>query len=150
MSLLDDLAFRLVSQGVGKLATSSDSAQAPALSIFKGSASPIPAGAGPFLTLAETGGPAPTRVQNKTTPNTRRPTVQVLVRAGRIPGVQEAYPAARAMSDAAYLALDGIFNTTLNGTFYIKVTARQDPTDMGMDATGGRALVVFNLDIEFS
>ena len=66
-----------------------------------------------MLVFAPTGGVAPTRVQNVATPNTKRPTVQVLVRAGRIAGVQEAYPAAHAMAKAAYDALDGIFNAVL-------------------------------------
>lgn len=138
MSLLDDLAARLVAQSVGVIGTN----------IFMSSASAIPTGMGPYLTLSETGGVAPTRTQNATVPGTKRPTVQVLVRAGRIAGVQEAYPAARTMATAAYVALDGVFNTTIGSTFYVKITARQEPTDMGVDATGVRAQVVFNVDVE--
>ncbi len=138
MSLLDDLAARLVAQGVGVLG----------MNIFLSSAAVIPTGMGPYLTLSETGGAAPTRVQNVNTPNTTRPTVQVLCRAGRIAGVQEAYPAARAMANAAYSAVDGVFNATLSGTWYLKITARQEPTDMGFDATGVRVQVVFNIDVE--
>jgi hypothetical protein len=131
MSLLDELAAQLVASGVGTLG----------VNIFLSSRAVIPNGVGPYLTLAETGGVAPTRVQNQTRPITKRPTVQVLTRAGT-------YPAAREMSRQAYEALDGIFNATLSGTFYIKVTARQEPTDMGIDATGNRVLVVFNIDCE--
>ncbi len=137
--LLDDLAARLVAQGVGALG----------VNIFLSSASIIPPGPGPYLTLSETGGVAPTRIQNK--PNaaaTVRPTVQVLVRAGRIAGIQEAYPAARTMSTSAYLALDSINGLTINGIVYVSVNVRQEPTDMGLDATGQRVQVVFNVDIE--
>jgi hypothetical protein len=140
MSVLDDLAAQLVAQGVGVLGST----------IFISSAAIIPVGMGPYITLSETGGVAPTRVQNVSTPNTQRPTVQVLVRAGRIAGVQEAYPAARAKSWAVYQALDGLFNVLLGTTWYLKVAARQEPTDMGFDATGVRVQVVFNLDVEKS
>jgi hypothetical protein len=120
MSLLDDLSSVLVAAGVGVEGT--------------------------YLTMNETGGTAPTRVQNSRTPNTVRPTVQVLVRAGRTDS-QEAWPAAYAMAQAAYAALDGIFNTVINGTFYLKIAARQEVTDMGIDA-GNRVQLVFNLEIE--
>lgn len=138
MSFIDDMAARLVSRSVGTLGAT----------IFESSAAAIPSGAGPYLTLSETGGVAPTRVQNKTSAATQRPTAQVLVRAGRVPGVQEAWPAARAMAWAAYQALDGIYNLTINGTFYLSVGARQEPTDMGVDATGVRVQVVFNIEAE--
>lgn len=138
MSLLDDVVTRLVGQGVGTAG----------VNIFASSAAVIPTGMGPYLTVNETGGVPPTRVQNKTSPATLRPTVQVLVRAGRIIGVQDAYPAARTMAWAAYQALDGVYNTTINGVFYISMTARQEPTDMGFDATGQRVQVVFNIDVE--
>ncbi len=130
MSLLDDLAARLVAQGVGTLGTN----------IFIASKAVIPTGAGPYLSLGGTGGVAPTRIQNKTTPNTRRPTVQVLVRASTT-------QAAMTMAEAAYAALDGVFNTTLSGVFYLNIKARQDITDMGLDASG-RIQLVFNLNVE--
>ena len=145
MSVLDDIATLLVNAGVGTIASGNPP---PAFSIFVSSAAPIPVGMGPYLTLNITGGVAPTRVQNSRPPNTVRPTVQVLVRAGRIAGTQEAWPAAYAMALAAYVALDGIFNTSINGVFYLSITARQEVTDMGLDATGLRVQLVFNLDIE--
>src|ERR1019366_6462794 len=138
MSVLDDLVSVLVAANVGVAGTN----------IFVSSAAAIPVGMGPYLSLNETGGVAPTRVQNSRPPNTVRPTVQVLVRAGRIVNVQEAWPAAYAMAQAAYVALDGTFNSVINGTFYLKIAARQEVTDMGLDATGLRVQLVFNLDIE--
>ena len=132
MALLDDLAAVLVAQGVGTLG----------VNVFLSSGAIIPTGVGPYLTLVETGGVAPTRIQNKRAPNTQRPTVQVFSRATR-------YTDALVMARAAYVALDGIFNTTLGSVFYLKVAARQEPTDMALDGSG-RAQIVFNLDVEKS
>lgn len=132
MSFLDDIAARLVSQGVGTIGSS----------IFLGSRAAIPAGDGPYISLTETGGTAPTRIQNQASVATQRPSAQVLTRAKN-------YVTARAKAKAAYDALDGIFNTTLNGTFYVSVTARQEPTDIGLDDAGpGRPMIVFNIDAE--
>ena len=129
MAVLDDLAAKLVAAGVGVTGTS----------IFLSAASILPSGAGPYLTLIETGGVAPTRVQGSTSA-TIRPTVQVAARA-------TTYAAARTMAQNAFNALDGIFNTALSGTTYVRVGARQSPTDMGMDGAG-RWQVVFNVDAE--
>jgi hypothetical protein len=130
MALLGDLATRLASAGVGVIGTS----------IFMSSKAAIPSGAGPYLTLIETGGSGPTRVHNQTAALTQRPTVQIMVRAST-------YPTARATAQLAYLALDGIYNTTLSGTYYHSVTARQEPTDIGLDDMA-RAMVAFNIDVE--
>lgn len=130
MPLLDEIAARLVAQGVGTTGSN----------IFLGSKAVIPTGAGPYLTLVETGGSGPTRIQNKTSANTQRPTAQVAVRA-------QSYSSARTMCKAAYDALDGVFNTVLSGTLYHSMTARQEPTDIGLDAVG-RPVIVFNVDVE--
>jgi len=130
VSFLDEIAARLVSQSVGVTGSN----------IFLGSKAVIPTGSGPFLSLIETGGTGATRVHNIAGPSTQRPTAQVLVRAG-------SYQAARTMSKAAYDALNGVWNTTLSGTFYQKITARQEPTDIGLDGSG-RVMVVFNIDAQ--
>lgn len=132
MSLLDELAARLVAQNVGVLGTN----------IFLSSKAIIPTGTGPYLTLSPTGGIAPTRVQNQTSVKTQRPTVQVLVRASTT-------PAAWTMAQNAYAALDGFFNGTLSGTWYLNIRARQDITDMGLDSAG-RIQLVFNIGVEKS
>jgi hypothetical protein len=93
-----------------------------------------------FLTLIETGGSAPSRIQNQNGAATQRPTAQISARG-------ELYPLARALAKAAYLALDGVFNTALSGTFYLSITARQEPTDIGLDDVG-RPMVVFNIECE--
>ena len=130
MTFLDDIASRLVSAGVGVIGSS----------IFLSSKAVIPTGSGPYISLMETGGVAPRRVQNRNGAAVIRPSVQVVVRAST-------YPAARTKAEDAYRALDGIFNTMLNGTFYVKITARQEPTDTGLDESG-RPRLTFNLDAE--
>ena len=130
MSFLDEIAARLVSQGVGVLGTS----------ILLSSRTAVPSGDGPYISLTETGGSEPTRIQNQAAAATQRPSAQVLVRATD-------YAVARAKSAAAYNALDGIFNTTLSGTFYLRVVARQEPTDIGLDAAG-RPMISFNIEAE--
>lgn len=135
----DDIVTLLVNAGLGLVAGTN---------IGVSSAWTVPIGMGPYVTVTETGGFAPTRVHNRQTADTQRPSAQILVRAGRIASVQEAYPAARAMSKSAYLALDGLANLTVNGTFYQKIVALQEPNDMGLDSTGERAQVVFNVNVE--
>ena len=127
---LDEIAARLVAQGVGVIGST----------IFLGSKATIPPGNGPYISLTETGGSAPTRIQNKNSANTQRPTAQILVRA-------MSYLTARTKSKEAYLALDGVFNTSLAGVLYHSITARQEPTDIGLDDVG-RPMVVFNIDCE--
>jgi hypothetical protein len=127
---LDEIKDRLVAQGVGVYGSN----------IFLGSKAIIPTGVGPYLSLTETGGSAPTRIHNVPGAHTQRPTAQVLVRGAN-------YLTTRTMSKAAYAALDGIFNTTLTGVFYQKVTARQEPTDIGLDGEN-RVMISFNIDAE--
>lgn len=127
---LDEIAARLVAAGIGTIGSS----------IFLGSKAIIPPGAGPFISLTETGGSAPTRIHNKPTPNTQRPTAQILVRA-------TSYLVARTKSKDAYAALDGTYNTSIAGVLYHSITARQEPTDIGLDDVG-RPMVVFNIDCE--
>jgi len=129
---LDEIAARLVSQSVGTLGSN----------IFLGSRAAIPSGDGPYLSLTETGGSAPSRIHNVATSNTQRPTAQILVRAKK-------YNIARPMADAAYRALDGIYNTTLSGTFYQSVVARQEPGDIGLDSLE-RVMITFNIEAEKS
>ncbi len=127
---LDEISARLVAQGVGIVGSN----------IFLGSKAVIPDGDGPYLSLTETGGSAPTRIHNRSVANTRRPTAQILVRA-------KSYLVARTMAASAYGALDGVFNTMLSGVFYQSITARQEPTDIGLDALK-RPMIVFNIDAE--
>lgn len=127
---LDEIAARLVAQSIGVIGSS----------IFLGSKAVIPPGAGPYITLIETGGSAPTRIHNKPTPNTQRPTAQIAVRA-------TSYLVARTKAKDAYNALDGVYNTSIAGVLYHSITARQEPTDIGLDDVG-RPMIVFNIEVE--
>lgn len=128
--LLDEIAAYLVANGLGTVGSS----------IFLGSRAKIPVGVGPYISLTETGGTSPTRVHNLRTANTQRPTVQVLVRA-------QSYLIARTKAKAAYDVLDGVYETTLTGVRYHSITARQEPTDIGLDDQE-RAMISFNVEIE--
>ena len=130
MPFLDEIASHLVTQGVGVLGSN----------IFLGSGAVIPAGDGPYMTLTETGGTAPTRIHNIATAHTQRPTAQILVRGKN-------YVTTRAMAKAAYTALDGKFNATIGGTFYQRITARQEPTDIGLD-DASRRQIAFNIEAQ--
>jgi len=132
MAFLDDLADRLVAQGVGVFGTN----------IFGSSKAVIPVGIGPYLSLLETGGGPPAGTQNDTA--TERPSAQLLCRAST-------FPAARTMLRNAYNALggaNGLHNVTLSGTFYLSITPKQSITDIGLEAGTSRAMVVFNIDVE--
>ena len=130
MSFIDDIASRLVAQGAGVIN----------VSIFRGSTALIPTGDGPYISITETGGTAPTRVHNMKIASTQRPTAQIVTRA-------KTYQVARSQARLAYLALDGVFNMVINGILYHQITARQEPTDIGKDESG-RAMVAFNIDAQ--
>jgi|SRR5215472_5901979 len=101
-------------------------------------------GQGPYLFLGDLGGPAPTRVQNYTTPNTKKPSCMVLAKG-------LTYTACVALINQAYAAIDGqAFNSFVNGTFYLSIGARTEPMDYGIDATGNFVQYMFNVDGEHS
>jgi hypothetical protein len=98
-------------------------------------------GQGPYLSLDDLGGPAPTRVQNYNVPNTKKPSCSILARG-------LTYQATIALINAAYAAVDGQFNAFVNGTFYLSIMARTEPMDYGIDATGNNVQYLFNVDGE--
>ncbi len=131
MPVLDEVAARLIGEGVGLLDQQ----------IFLTSSAKLLRGDGPFLNVSETGGTTPARTQNNTA--TQRPTLQLKARGASV-------IAARSMLKAAYDALggaNGLYNTVLSGTFYLSITARQEPTDTGQDEAG-RPTYSFNVEIE--
>lgn len=137
---LEEIAARLASQGVGVY--SAPPAVTPGTNIFLSSKAVIPVGAGPYLTITDTGGSSGSGTQNDTA--VENATAQLMVRAGT-------YPAAYAMLKAAFTALggqNGLFNVTLSGVKYLKIKARQNPTDTGLDADPTRVTVAFNIDAE--
>lgn len=98
VSLLTELIGRLVSLGVGTSGTN----------IFGSSRAEIPVGAGPYLTIIETGGTSPDRTHNEVvTPAWQQPSVQITVRA-------KTYESANVMMRAAYSALVGVRNVTIS------------------------------------
>ena len=125
---LDDLMAVLVAAGVGT----------KSVDIFATSASQMPTGIGPYLSLIETGGTAPERTHNTIHPPAyQRPGAQITVRA-------KSYAAARVMAKNAYDALGGVRNTTISGVWYREISPVQEPFDLGLDENG-RARVVFNV-----
>jgi hypothetical protein len=128
MPFLDEIAARLVAQGVGTIGAS----------IFLGSKAVIPAGDGPYLSLTETGGTGSERTHNGVA--VAKPGAQILSRA-------KSYVVARARLKLAWDALGGdkgLHNVTLSGTFYQSITPRQQPTDVGLDAES-RPMLSFNI-----
>lgn len=138
MPFLDEIAGRLQEQNVGQPGTVAGLPN----SIYISSKATIPAGPGPYLQLNETGGGGSSRTHNDTA--TEHPTAQIVARA-------TTYPLARAILQAAYDALGGavgLYNVTLDDTFYLSINARQGPTDMGLDGDPSRVVVTFNIEAE--
>ena len=132
MAFVDEIAERLVGEGVGRVGST----------IIAGSGAVIPRGDGPFLTLIETGGTASAKTHNNTA--TQRPTLQLKARASD-------QRQARALLKAAYNALggeNGLHNVVLSDTFYLRIVARQEPTDTGQEEGTGRATFTFNIEVE--
>ena len=127
-----EIANRLAAQGVGVLGAT----------LFIGSQAGIPNQDGPFVTIVETGGTNPARRQNNDS-GYQRPTAQITSRA-------KDYSIARSKAAAAYAALggtDGLYNLTLSSVFYLSITTRQEPTDIGLD-DNERVQFTFNIDAE--
>lgn len=132
MPWLEDVVSLLVSANVGVVNTS----------IFLTSHFNVPAGPGPYLQVFETAGFPPERLHTDDSGRLNaaayeRPGAQVVVRGTD-------YPSVRTMSRAAWAALDGRYNQTINGTWYREITALQRPFDIGPD-DAKRVRVVFNI-----
>jgi hypothetical protein len=133
MAFLMEIKDRLVSQGVGIYGTN----------IFTTSAAVIPTGSGPYLSLRDTGGTGSVKTQNDT--SNQRPGASVLIRATTASSALQ-------MATNAYNALGGakgLYNITLTGVFYVNVTIRQEPMDIGKDEAG-RIMYSFNIDAQKS
>ena len=132
MPFLEEIADRLVSQGVGT--KSAD--------IFLGSGATIPDGDGPYLSLIETGGTDSMRTHNGTP--VAQPSAQILARG-------KSYKDARTKLKAAFDALGGdkgLHNVTLSGTRYQRINAKQQPTDLGQKDGRARAMIAFNIEAQ--
>jgi hypothetical protein len=129
MAFHTDVAALLTAAGLGAVGST----------ITIGRNATIPTGDGPYFAIVETGGVAPTRVHNAGRA-TSRPMAQIVTRAKNT-------HVARSKAFEAFNALDGKFNVTVAGTFYLHLMARQEPTDMGPDDLG-RAQYSFNIEAE--
>ena len=127
MALLDEIATRLIGQGVGVVGTTAS------WSVFKGREQPKP---DQCITLFETGG-------NANQPHEGNmldaPTFQVRIRGGT---TTTGYPAARTKMAAARTALEGMTGT-FSGRYYCQVVANSEPNSLGAD-DNNRPLLVMN------
>ncbi|CAB4190570.1 hypothetical protein UFOVP1196_72 [uncultured Caudovirales phage] len=130
MGLLESLAAKLQTDGVGTYGTN----------IFVSSKATIPSGAGPYMTLIETGGIAPIRTQSDGSfPAYQRPQIQVMARA-------TSYAAAKTMVENAYASLVALQGATVGLDVIIQMTPIQEPFDLGVDEAN-RARVVVNFAV---
>jgi hypothetical protein len=96
---------------------------------FSTKAAPAFLNSGSCLVVIETPGRDPEYVQNQDTPRFIFPGAQVAA-------VAVDYATARAKAQAAFDALVGHHNATINGTFYRGIKAIQQPFDGGLNARG--------------
>jgi hypothetical protein len=132
MALLDDLGSYLQAQGVATLQTD----------LFKGGLpmdSPLAPVHDAIMAIIESAGLPPFHIHNIQQASFEQPVVQVVVR-----GAPYDYAEARARAQAAFLALDGLSNITINGTFYLFVQALQSPFFLHSDQMS-RPVIVFNV-----
>lgn len=132
--ILDDLAVRLQTAGLGTLGTT----------IFKGRLppdAPGPAVADEIITLLPVPGLPPRRVHDIVGPAIEQPVVQVRLRGRATPG---GYAALWAKALQTFLALDGVVNTTINGVWYEALFALQSPFGLPEDEWN-RPTVIFNV-----
>jgi hypothetical protein len=126
MSWLDELAWLMEDRGV--VAATTD--------VFLSEKDEVPDGAGPFLSIRETGGIAPEKRQDVDVAY-QRPAAQLLVTA-------QNYQAARAVAKAAYDACLNVHNEMLDSTYYVAISPLQEPFGLPLDGNK-RARVAFNV-----
>lgn len=114
----DEIAARLVADGIFTQAT-----------IYIGLKLTVPAGAGPFIQLVETGGSGPERTQNSVTkPAYVRPSMQLLI-------TSSSQATNEAKAKAVYDSLVKVRNMTLSGTWYREINPDQEPFDFPLDGS---------------
>lgn len=125
MSVLDDLASRLASEGVGTVGTD----------VWKGG---LPDGdditADPIIAVVETPGAAPLAVMGTAADPVRQPRCQLV---GRGSG----YAATRSLVQSAVDAVE-MLDVTINGNRYLAVEALQEPFTLGTDDDGFHRIAV--------
>lgn len=114
----DDLSTLLAGASVGT----------PGTNIFFSTKAAPPQGAA-SLVIVETPGAPPEFVHNENQPHFIMPGAQIAA-------VADDYPTARALAKAAWNALRGQYNVTINGTFYRAIHLTSVPADGGLNAQG--------------
>ena len=128
MAFVEDIASLFVTAGIGTVGTN----------IFYSTRAEVPDTEGPFITLTETAGFQPQRIQNNVTrPGFFIPGAQVLVRGTY-------YVATRDKAVAAHLCLFGVRNRLIGTTWYREIVTLQQPFDSGLDEKE-RPKIVFNV-----
>lgn len=127
---IDALIVRLADQNVGVGGTT----------IFAGSDVNLPnTGVPAFITLAEAGGPEPTRFHN--TPPLRHPSIQLTARG-------DLYDEVAALLEAAWDAVGGsdhpIVNMSIGGVFFLSMYPVGEPLQLPVDAQQ-RVRLAFNI-----
>lgn len=130
MALLEEVAARLISQGVGVVGTT-----APWV-VFKGWEPETP---DQVLTLYETGGLPNQPRDDALTGALDQPSFQLRIRGGQ---TSTGYPAARTKLAAARTALEGMSPGTFSGRYYCQVTANSEPISLGHDESHRPRLVL--------
>lgn len=106
--------------------------------IFIGEKTAIPSGDGPYLSIIETGGSGPQRIQNQLLPAYKYPTAQIVTRA-------KTYVAARTMAQSAWDLVASVRNQTVGGSWFRHMTPLQsEPFSGGVDDKD-RPTVKFNV-----
>ncbi len=126
MTPLEAILSRLQTQGVG----------IPGTNIFAGTTASLPESNAGFLTITETGGLPPVATHNDGLVSLRRPSFQVVARAGD-------YRVASTLIRAAYEAL-AFSNTTVGDKFFLTSVPIQEPFSLANDGNG-RARLAFNV-----
>ncbi len=88
--------------------------------------------------VVETPGQPGEFIHNENVPHFEKPRAQVS-------GVAETYAMARLRAQAAYDALKGKYNVTINGTFYRAIRLLSPPRDGGLNGRG-KPTVKFNIE----
>lgn len=111
----------------------------PGTDAWAGSKAAVPSsGDGPFTVVTDYGGLAPDYSHSQPQPWQNKPASQVTVRA-------TTSEAAFALAQQLYNAIALVTNRIVNGTYYMAMRPKQPPFDMGLDATGSRVKVGFNV-----
>ena len=90
-----------------------------------------------FVSIVETGGTAPDRIQNVEGDAYENPSAQIVSRSKK-------YPEARQVLAAIKAKISVIENERVNGTWYVRIRPLQSILDLGLDANG-RARVALNI-----